>query len=104
VQIVYERVAAIDVHKRQITVAVRTPGERPGQRRQQIRKFSTYWRTLQQVTTWLVEQQVTHVAMEAIGVYWKPVFHALAEGESLEVLLVNAHHVKNVPGLLAANP
>jgi transposase len=97
-EVVYERVAAIDVHKRQVTVAVRTPDDRSGQRRQQVRKFDTYWRTLQQVTAWLVEQQVTHVAMEATGVYWKPVHHALVEDESLEVLLVNAHHVRNVPG------
>ena len=47
---------------------------------------------------WLVEQGVTHVAMEATGVYWKPVFHALCEADTLEVVLVNARHVKNVPG------
>jgi transposase len=98
VEIVYSRVAGIDVHKKQITVAVRTPGERPGQRQQQVRKFATYWRTLREMTTWLGEQQVTHVTMEATGVYWKPVFHALAEASGLEILLVNAYHVKNVPG------
>jgi transposase len=47
---------------------------------------------------WLVDQGVTQVAMEATGVYRKPVFHALCEAERLEVLLVNARHVKNVPG------
>jgi transposase len=50
------------------------------------------------MVAWLVEQGVTHVAMEATGVYWKPVFHALCEAEQVEVLLVNARHVKNVPG------
>jgi transposase len=50
------------------------------------------------MVAWLVEQGVTHVAMEATGVYWKPVFHALCEAERVEVLPVNARHVKNVPG------
>lgn len=97
-EIVYERVAAIDVHKKQITVAVRTPGSGPGQRRQQVRKYATFYAALREMTAWLVAEQVTHVAMEATGVYWRPVFHALAEAEGLEILLCNAHHVKNVPG------
>ena len=97
-EIVYPRVAAIDVHKKQITVAVRTPGERAGQRRQQLRKLPTYYRSLREMTAWLIEQGVTHVAMEATGIYWKPVFHALTETDDLKVLLCNAHHVKNVPG------
>jgi transposase len=50
------------------------------------------------MTAWLVAEQVTHVAMEATGVYWRPVFHALAEAGRLEILLCNAYHVKNVPG------
>ena len=98
-EIVYERVAAIDVGKKIIAVAVRTPGERPGQRRQQVRKFNTYYRTLIEMVGWLVTEGVTHVTMESTGVYWRPVFHALCEAERpLEVLLVNARHVKNVPG------
>jgi transposase len=95
---VYRRVAGIDVHKKQVTVAVRTPGEQAGQRRQQERKVPTFYRCLRELTGWLVEQGVTHVAMEATGIFWKPVFHALAETDQLTVLLVNAHHVKNVPG------
>jgi transposase len=98
VEIVYPRVAAIDVGKREIAVAVRVPGERPGERQQQIRKYKTFYQVLRQMVRWLVEQGVTHVAMEATGVYWKPVFHALCEVEALEVSLVNARHVKNVPG------
>lgn len=97
-EIMFSRVAAIDVHKKQVTVAVRTPGEQSGQRRQQIRKFATFYARLREMTGWLLAQEVTVVAMEATGVYWKPVFHALAEAEGLEVLLVNAQHVKNVPG------
>jgi len=51
------------------------------------------------MVAWLVAEGVTHVSMEATGVYWRPVFHALVPGQRpLEVLLVNARHVKNVPG------
>lgn len=99
VEIVYERVAAIDVGKKIIAVAVRTAGERPGKRCQQVRKYDTYYRTLVEMVVWLVSEGVTHVTMEATGVYWRPIFHALCEAEhTLEVLLVNARHVKNVPG------
>lgn len=97
-QIVYERVAGIDVHKKQITVAVRTPGEQPGKRGQQVRRYRTFYSALREMTAWLVEQQVTHVAMESTGIYWRPVFHALTEADTLQILLCNAHHVKNVPG------
>jgi len=51
------------------------------------------------MVAWLVAEGVTHVTMEATGIYWKPIFHALCAAErALEVLLVNARHVKNVPG------
>jgi transposase len=99
VEIVYERVVSIDVGKKIIAVAVRTPGEKAGKRRQQVRKFNTYYATLVEMVTWLVAEGVTHVSMEATGVYWRPVFHALCAAEhSLQILLVNARHVKNVPG------
>jgi transposase len=99
VEIIYERVAAIDVGKKIIAVAVRTPGEQAAKRRQQVRKYNTYYRTLVEMVAWLTSEGVTHVSMEATGIYWRPVFHALCEGERpLEVLLVNARHVKNVPG------
>lgn len=97
-EVVYPRVAAIDVGKKVIAVAVRTPGDKPGERRQQVRKYKTFYQVLGQMVAWLVESGVTHVAMEATGVYWRPVFHALCEAEQIEVLLVNARHVKNVPG------
>jgi transposase len=97
-EIVYPRVAAVDVGKKLVAVAVRTPGEEPGQRQQQLRKFKTFYPVLQQMVGWLAAQGVTHVAMEATGVYWRPVFHALCEAEQLELVLVNARHVKNVPG------
>ncbi len=72
-EIVYPRVAGIDVGKKIVAVAVRTPGQGPGQRHQQVRKFKTFYPVLQQMVGWLVEQGVTHVAMEATGVYWRPV-------------------------------
>ena len=97
-EVVYTRCAGIDVGKREVAVAVRTPGEAPGERREQVRKYKTFYQVLLQMVAWLVEQGVTHVAMESTGVYWKPVFHALCEAEEIEVLLVNARHVKNVPG------
>ena len=52
-EIIYERVAGIDVGKKIIAVAVRTPGERPGKRRQQLRKFDTYYQTLTEMVAWL---------------------------------------------------
>lgn len=66
-EIIYERVAAIDVGKKIIAVAVRSPGERAGKRHQQVRKFSTYYRTLVEMVAWLVTEGVTHVTMEATG-------------------------------------
>jgi hypothetical protein len=98
VEIIYSRIAGIDVGKREVAVAVRTPGDIPGQRRQLVRKYKTFYQVLREMVAWLVQQGVTHVAMEATGVYWKPVFHALCEAEQIEVLLVNARHAKNVPG------
>lgn len=97
-EIIYSRVAGIDVGKREVAVAVRTPSDIPGERRQVVRKYKTFYQVLRQMVAWLVEQGVTHVSMEATGVYWKPVFHALCEAEQIEVLLVNARHSKNVPG------
>jgi hypothetical protein len=83
VEIVYTHIAAIDVGKKEIAVTVRVPGQRPGTRAQQTRKFRTFYQVLRQMVGWLIEQGVTHVAMEATGVYWKPVFHALAEAETV---------------------
>src|SRR3954471_13427620 len=60
-EIIYERVAAIDVGKKEVAVAVRTPGEGPGApRMQKIRKFKTFYPVLTQMVAWLVENQVTH--------------------------------------------
>ncbi len=98
-QVLYERCAGIDVHKDQVTVAVRTPGRGPGGRDTRVRKFGAFYGVLRDMTRWLAAQGVTHVAMEATGVYTMPVYHALLEPGSFEqVLVCNAAHVKNVPG------
>ena len=85
--------------KRSSRVAVRTPGEKAGKRRQQVRKYNTFHQTLTEMVSWLVSEGVTHVTMEATGGYWATCLHALcAAEEPVEVLLVNTRHVKNVPG------
>lgn len=99
-EVIYERVAGIDVGKKEIAVTVRVPGDGPGASRSEAtRKFKTFYPVLQVMVAWLAENRVTHVTMESTGVYWRPVFHALCDADRrLEVLLVNAAHVKNVPG------
>ena len=95
--IVHPRVAGIDVHKKVIWVAVRLPGEGPGQRALTVRRFKTFWRSLQKMAGWLAELGVTDTAMESTGVYWWPVYHALA-GAGIAVCVCNAAHMRNVPG------
>ncbi|HEX3548154.1 MAG TPA: IS110 family transposase, partial [Mycobacterium sp.] len=98
-RVLYERCAAIDVHKDQVTVAVRTPGSGPGGRNTEVRKFRAYYGVLSEMARWLVSLQVSHVAMEATGIYTMPVYHALIEhGRFEQILVCNAAHVKNVPG------
>jgi transposase len=63
----------------------------------EVRTFSTTTASLMSLSEWLTENNCTHVAMEAMGVYWKPVWHILSDGE-FERVLANAAHVKNVPG------
>ena len=99
VQVLYQRCAGIDVHKDQVTVALRLPGPGPGRRETRVRKFAAFYGVLREMTRWLASQGVTHVAMEATGVYTMPVYHALLEpGVFEQVLVCNAAHVKNVPG------
>lgn len=95
--IVHPRVAGIDVHKKIIWVAVRLPGDRPGERALQVKSFRTFWRQLQKMAAWLAELGVTDAAMESTGVYWWPVWHALVQA-GIEVCVCNAAHMRNVPG------
>ena len=98
-QVLYQRCAGIDVHKDQITVAARLPGPGPGGRDTKVRKFAAFYGVLREMARWLASLGVTHVAMEATGIYTMPVFHALLEpGVFEQVLVCNAAHVKNVPG------
>ena len=96
-EVVHPQVAGIDVHKKVIWVAVRLPGQGPGQRALTVRRFKTFWRSLQKMAGWLAELGVTDAALESTGVYWWPVYHALA-GAGIEVCVCNAAHMRNVPG------
>jgi transposase len=95
VETVIERPGALDVHKEQVTACVRTPAAR-GRREQHVAEFRTTVQGLLGLRDWLKAHAVTHVVMEASGVYWKPPW-AILEDE-FECLLVNARHVKQVPG------
>lgn len=95
--VIVDRCAGLDVHKKSVTVAVRTPGTGRRKRDREVRTFLTFTDDLVRLREWLIEVQVSEVAMEATGVYWKPVWHVL-EGHGFDLLLVNPAHVKNVPG------
>src|SRR6266545_2480469 len=95
VQTIVERPAALDVHKAQVTACARVPGRRGG-REQHVAEFPSTVRGLLALRDWLAGQAVTQVVMEATGVYWKAPW-AILEDE-FECLLVNARHVKQVPG------
>jgi len=94
-ELIYQRVAGLDVHRDEVAACVRTAGPRGGVHAEKAR-FSTTTGGLAVLAGWLAEREVTLVAMEATGVYWKPVYYALED--RFELWLCNAHHVKNVPG------
>ena len=87
----------LDVGKDEVVAAVRTPGE-GGKRRQEIRTFPTFTRVLEALADWLAAEGVTEVVMEATGQYWKPVWYVLEERGGFDLMLVNARHVKILPG------
>lgn len=93
-----ERIAALDIGKAELTACVRTPDEaKAGRRRQVIRTYRTMTAGLMVLLDWLTSERVTRVIMEATSDYWKPVYYLL-EAAGVEVWLVNARHVKGVPG------
>jgi transposase len=92
---IFERVGALDVHKAQVTACVRVP-DGAGRREPHLAEFQTTVQGLMALRDWLAAHRVTHVAMEATGVYWQPVWHILED--DFELTLCNARHVKNVPG------
>lgn len=94
-ELLHTHCCGIDVHKRSLSVCVVTPGS-PKKPKQEVRQFGTMTRDLLALGDWLRECGVTHVAMESTGVYWKPVWNILET--DFEVLLVNATHIKQVPG------
>lgn len=93
--IVYERCAGLDVHKRSVAACASTPDAK-GQRQKERESFSTMTPDVLRLRQWLIARGVTHVALESTGVYWQPIYQLL-EGH-FELLLVNAQHIKAVPG------
>jgi transposase len=92
-QVLYPRCAGLDVHKDSVVARIRCVSEPP---HEEVRSFATTTSVLLELNEWLSAHGVTHVAMEATGVYWKPVWHLL-EGD-FELVLANAQHIRNVPG------
>ena len=93
-QIVYERCAGLDVHKKSVVACLLFPEH--GHQRKERQTFSTMTPDVVRLRDWLKEHDCTCVAMESTGVFWKPIYNLL-EGH-VELLLVNAQHIKAVPG------
>lgn len=96
-RIVYQRCCGMDVHKNSVTACLLLIDE-DGELRMEKRNFRTMTRDLKEMATWLASLRVEGIAMEATGVYWKPVWNILEAEKKFRLLLVNAHHIKNVPG------
>jgi len=94
-EVLYQRCAGLDVHKKTVVACIRLATE--NKLVTEVKTFATTTAGLLALSDWLSENGCTHVAMEATGVYWKPVWHVLSDGE-FELVLANAAHVKNVPG------
>jgi transposase len=94
-EVMHERVAGLDVHKATVVACVRLMTGRKVTR--ECRSFGTTTEGLLALLAWLTESRCTHVAMEATGVYWTPVWKLLSEG-AFELIVANAAHIKNVPG------
>ncbi len=93
-EVVYARCCGLDVHKKSISACIMIREQ--GKTEKQERRFGTYTGQLEELMAWLEEHQVTHVAMEATGVYWQPVWNVL-EGH-FELLLINPQHIKALSG------
>jgi transposase len=93
--VVHARCCGLDVHKKSVVACVITPGP-DGTPSKQVRTFGTMTADLLELADWLSAAECTHVAMESTGVYWKPIYNLLEEQFTL--LLVNARHIKAVPG------
>lgn len=93
--VVYRHCAGLDVHKKTVVACCITPGAK-GEKQIEVRTFGTMTVDLLTLSDWLTSKQITHVAMESTGEFWKPIYNLL-EG-NFELLVVNAKHIKNVPG------
>jgi len=93
--VMVERGCGLDVHQAMVVACLLTgpPGRRP---RKEIRSFRTLTAALREMRDWLRENGCTHVAMESTGIYWQPIYAVLDGG--FELVVGNAHHIKNVPG------
>lgn len=94
-QVVHARCAGLDVHKKTVYACIICRGTE-GSKQQEVRSFGTMTADLLKLADWLREHAVSHIAMEATGVYWRPVW-AVLQGH-FELLLVNPHHIKAIPG------
>jgi len=94
-EVLYPHCAGLDVHKDTVVACVRHMAN--GSVQHEVRTFKTTTKDLLALSDWLAGEGCTHVAMEATGVYWKPVWHVLSDGD-FTLVLANAAHVKNVPG------
>jgi len=94
-EVLHAHCAGLDVHKDAVVACARHMVD--GAVKREVRSFKTTAKELMALSAWLSVEGCTHLVMEATGVYWKPVWHILADGE-FELVLANAAHVKNVPG------
>ena len=94
-EVLYERCCGLDVHKETVVACLRVVSG--GEVAREVRTLETTTASLMALSEWLAKNGCTHVAMEATGVYWKPVWHILDDGD-FQLILANAAHVKNVPG------
>ncbi len=90
-EVVHERCCGLDIHKKTVVACLLRPGST------ETRTFGTTTTEILALADWLKSEGCTHVAMESTGVYWRPLYNVL-EGTSLTVLVVNARHMKAVPG------
>ena len=94
-ELLHRRCCGLDVHKETVVACLRLVAD--GKVTTEVRTFQTITSNLLRLSEWLAANECTHVAMEATGVYWKPVWHILDDGQ-FKLVLANAAHVKNVPG------
>ena len=90
-EIIYSHCAGLDVHKQTVVACLKT------KKGKEIRTFGTMTASLLEMADWLIANNCQAVAMESTGVYWKPIYNIL-EATGMKILVVNAHHIKNVPG------